>query len=151
MFDVFERPAFEAEFDIELLPVVEVFDIELLPVVVLLVDDMFVVEALFADIELFMFVLVLLTLTFVLSLPPHAAPSAPIARTAESAITFFMFIRLLSSSQSFALPGGFQPLERPLPRTLSFSWQTLRYESRNRLSTLKNQISTRRNPVKKAG
>jgi hypothetical protein len=79
---------FEVElFDIELLPVVEVFDIELLPVV----EVLLIVDVLFAVIELFILVLVLLALVLlVLSLPPQAAPSAPIARTAESTITFFI-------------------------------------------------------------
>jgi len=86
----------------DMLVVVEVFDIGfdafefvVVVVVVVVVDELLlpivevllIVDVLFAIVE----VLVLLALVLlVFSLPPQAAPSAPIARTAESAITFFI-------------------------------------------------------------
>jgi hypothetical protein len=55
-------------------------------------------------------VLVLLALPLLAALSPHAAPSAPRARTAESAIAFFIIFKDSYLSQSNPLPGVFRPL-----------------------------------------
>ena len=86
--------------------VVVVVVVALLVLPVFEVDPVLViVEVLLAIDEVFVLVLLAL-LAVVLSLPPQAAPSAPIARTAESAITFFIIRRLLSFSK-YPFPGGF--------------------------------------------
>jgi len=57
------------------------------------VDIVFVVDAVLLADVLFTLTLVLFALLLLAALSPQVAPSAPIARTAESAITFFITVK----------------------------------------------------------
>jgi len=66
----------------------------------------------------------LLVLALFVAASPQAIPNAPITRTAESAINFFIISRLLSFSKCFICFQKSTDHTRSLTRTLSYSRQT---------------------------
>ncbi|MFN6964884.1 MAG: hypothetical protein ACK4S4_14110 [Pyrinomonadaceae bacterium] len=95
LFDVLDVVVFDFvvlafdEFDVVVFVVVVEFDGIVLVVVVVVVVVVLVTVAL-----ALVFVLVLLALLLVAVSPPQATPRAPSARTAESAIAFFISVQI---------------------------------------------------------
>ncbi len=85
---------FDVLVDVFTLPVLALVVVVVVVVVVAVLAPVFDVDAVLLIVEVLLAIVdvfaLLVLLAVVLSLPPQAAPSAPIARTAESAITFFI-------------------------------------------------------------